>query len=152
MTDCNACGSKNANFGYINTRGEEGKILCQFISQKSGKNQSGSDFKLCEQCKKELEKFLSQTLKDKIIAELNQKNLIDSRLLSGYGYNSYFVKDNDWLELQKALVKNIQRYRNEWQIKEMNFNRDGKEYFHPKSGHKVSKLTVLMHQSAPVDV
>ena len=64
-------------------------------------------------------------------------------------FNQKYLLGDDWGEAKNALVENIKRYKNEWEIKEINHNRDGKEYFHQETNRQVSKLTVLVHQSAP---
>jgi hypothetical protein len=64
--------------------------LLRFIYQKGGKNLTSDDFKLCGECKDEYKKLLSQTLKDKIIAELAQKKSLDCQLFIEYGHGSHF--------------------------------------------------------------
>ncbi|MCE8162753.1 MAG: hypothetical protein I3273_01720 [Candidatus Moeniiplasma glomeromycotorum] len=150
---CDACGAKKGSSwaSYHGMWGLEQEILSDFVSQKSGKNQRGFfDFELCGECNKEYKKFFSQELKKKITAELAGKNSIDFSLLLEYGCSNKFEID-DWEKVRNALVENIHRYRSEWRIKQINYNRDGKEYFHPETNSQTSQLTVLIYQSTPIE-
>ena len=100
-------------------------------SKKSGKNKNGDDFELCGNCNEEWKKVFSQELKEEIIKELKHRKSV--KYLEDYNNNYYFnqqyLLENDWAEAKQALVENIKRYKNEWEIKEMNWNKDGEYYY-----------------------
>jgi len=105
--------------------------LQKFIAKKSGKNKDRGDFELCGNCNEEWKKFFSQELKEKIIKELKHRKSV--KYLEDYNNNYYFnqqyLLESDWTEAKQALVENIKRYKNEWEIKEMNWNRNGEYYY-----------------------
>jgi len=67
-------------------------------------------------------------------------------------FNKEYLLGNDREEAIKALVENIKHHKNEWEIKEMNWNKDGEYYYDmPEREKKINKQTILLHQSAQIE-
>jgi len=131
------------------------KSLQKFIAKKSGKEINTDDFELCGSCNEEWKKIFSQELKEEIIQGLNTFSSVEfwEKDLSFHNYfNQKYLLGNDWGEAKNALVENIKRYKNEWEIKEMNWNKDGEYYYDTpeRERERINKQIILLHQSAQI--
>lgn len=138
--------------GYHGIFPKDKESLLKFIAKKSGKQKSGDDFELCGNCNEEWKKIFSQELKEEITKKLTTNNFIDDWEDFGEYFNQKYLLGDDWGEVKKALVENIKHYKSEWEIKEMDWNRDGEYYWdYGKKKERVNKQIILAHQTAQIE-
>ena len=153
-TPCDACGSKGGNswMMYHGMFSRDKNSLQKFIVKRSGKEKNADDFELCGNCNEEWKIIFSQELKEEIIQKLTTINLVDCWADFIEYFNQKYLLGNDWGEVKKTLVENIKRYKNEWEIKEMDWNKDGEYYWDDgERRERVNKQIILTHQTAQIE-